>query len=1317
MSINDINDWFEKFGRFQIKYRWPFIIVLMIITILLSAGLPRLRMGDNAEQWLDDYDTVHKNEERFKDLFGGTDSLMVHITADDVFAPDVLNMIDKLGDRLLAEVPYAESELSILNVAVPVGTSDGIEVNSPFGGEVPDSAEEIAEKKDFLLNCDSVVNMLVSKDATETWMIINMESYSESLNKAMYKIAPAAIEVFKSPEFISDKWQIRPIGESYTRYLEESELRYQFYSRILVGFFVMVMMLMLFTRSLFGVVIPVVATVFALSSVMGANAWLGAEGAYTTLMLVVLMTMALSVGYATHYINAFRLRLRQQGNRRESAILAVRDSGWALLFTVITTMAGMLASLFGGIVPLRWGSIVSAASVFSVYLYTMVFLPCLLSMGKDRIPVADNLLSAATRVDLGVERFGAFVLKYKWPVLLLSTAFIASMIPGVFRVDVNLDYVKMVGDKTPYIRELIELSEAQLGREHSYDVLIEYDEEDVFKQPEMLRKLDEMSVRIGKLPMTKVSGDKPRAESVLRIVKGINRVLNEDNPDMAVIPDSQELIAQELLLYEMSGGEDLYQFVNSTFSAARIHVDMKSFNSVGYSHDLRAVEAMIDEFFPDRAGGGVIGKVMHSAVMTNKFVQSSMVSIGASFIIIFLLMLVAFGSFQVGAVSMIPNIAPMILVGGVMGYSNISLDFITALIIPMILGIAIDDTIHFTNHIKYHYEQCGDYRKAILAAYREIGKTMCMTTLVLCGMFVIFLFSRTACMVRTGYIVIVGLTGALVSDYTITPVLILILKPFTPKGLVKNWTVNINNIGEKSEIISGVLTKMNAAKREITNSLLLLEETVVRLINSGAENVEVRAKRFLGDVSLELSAKGEQFNPLDASSNLDVESEEYYRDMIFRANEELLGWSRRGNKNNVSIRVHSSDNKAAYLTFIAMIFGIINGIGMRFLPPEASAFICDNILSVVQTLFMNALMLFIAPIVFFSITTSLMKLSGNGNIGRIGGRAATSFTVTSLISLVIGIVLAVTFFSGDITPLPLSDSAPADFSVNATNITFKGFITGIIPKNLVSPILGNNMMQLLFISILVGIVMSSLGEKVVGIRQLFTEMNVLFTKLIGVVIRCMPLVALSAMAMLTCKSDLATLRALLGLFAVIVIGLVMIFIMNVIILSLFARDSLRTYLRNIPTHLMTTFSLGSSSATIPTSLALCKNKLGISDKVSAFVIPLGSVVNMNGTCMCVAMTTIVLAKMSGIDIDTSLLVKIGILSFLLAVGMPGIHNGSLICIAMVLSAINAPIGAVSAVFGVWEIVTRMLVATNVNGDVVTSILVNKDANSVADKKE
>ena len=109
MQVKKINDWFEKFGRFEVRHRWAFIIGLAVITVFCCLGLPRLKLDNGEEDWFDNWDAVKLNQDHFESIFGSTDTLMAHITAKDVFDPEVLQMIDDLGDDLLHNVPYADS--------------------------------------------------------------------------------------------------------------------------------------------------------------------------------------------------------------------------------------------------------------------------------------------------------------------------------------------------------------------------------------------------------------------------------------------------------------------------------------------------------------------------------------------------------------------------------------------------------------------------------------------------------------------------------------------------------------------------------------------------------------------------------------------------------------------------------------------------------------------------------------------------------------------------------------------------------------------------------------------------------------------------------------------------------------------------------------------------------------------------------------------------------------------------------------------------------------------------------------------------------
>ena len=780
MKVTKINDWFEKFGRFEVKHRWGFLIGLLLITIIGCLGLPRLKLDNGEEDWFDDWETTKVNQDHFESIFGSTDTLLAHIKAKDVFDPEVLQMIDDLGNEILNNVPYAGSITSLMELSLPVGTEDGFEVTSPFEDGVPADQSELAEKKAFIMSRESIVNNLVSEDCTETWLIVNLEQYSENLDQAMNKIAPPAMEIFNSERFRSnDKWELRPAGLSYTEYEEEKAITFQCISRIGLGFIVMLIFLIIFIRSLRGVVVPSIATLGALCTTLGFSAWMNIKGNNTMILVTVLLAMALAVGYAVHYINSFKMHFRKTGLRKESIVMGIRDSGWALFFTVITTMAGMLSFLSAGIRPMRWVGGITAAAVLAVFIYEIILLPCLYSFGKDQEPDPDFVnTEGSTKSDLRIEAMGKSILNKKWITLIAGIIVIIAVIPGLFKIKVNMNYADMMGERTPYIHRLMEITRSQLGSQYSYEVLVEYQEEDALKNPDVLKNMDEMAARIGTLSSTKVSNGKPRVSSVTKVVKEMNRTLNGDDPAAYVIPDDQDLVSQEMFLYEISGGSDLYDYVSEDFKAGYLHIELNGYDGEEIVRNLEEVKKWCKELFPDASNAGVVGEVVQYAQMNGKLVRGSIKSIGTSLLVILILLILAFTSFRTGLIAMIPNVVPIVIIGGIMGYAGVNLDMITAMIMPMILGIAVDDTIHFTNHIKYHFELTGNYLSAVLNSYREIGKTMIMTTVILCAMFGIFLTSTMTVLVNIGWLSIVGLGSALIADYTLTPVLLFITKPF-----------------------------------------------------------------------------------------------------------------------------------------------------------------------------------------------------------------------------------------------------------------------------------------------------------------------------------------------------------------------------------------------------------------------------------------------------------------------------------------------------------------------------------------------------------
>ncbi|MBQ9623378.1 MAG: MMPL family transporter, partial [Treponema sp.] len=304
MKVTRINKIFAKIGAWQIRYRRAILTVVLVISALCLAGLTKLKMSSNEEAWFEDWEQVKVDSDRFKDFFGSDDSIMVLVQAEDVFAPNVLEAIDRLGSRLESEVPYADEATSIMNVKIPIGTEDSIDIRNPFEDGIPDDPAELASKKAFILSRDSLVNNIVSDDAKETWICLSLEKYDGGIDFATEAIARPAQKVILEEAALSDgSYTFKPTGMSYSEMEENDVVGRECAIRVLCGFAVMLLCLVLFVRSLRGVIVPILATVAGIGSVLGLSAHIGIMADSNMITLPILLGMALSVGYSIHFVN------------------------------------------------------------------------------------------------------------------------------------------------------------------------------------------------------------------------------------------------------------------------------------------------------------------------------------------------------------------------------------------------------------------------------------------------------------------------------------------------------------------------------------------------------------------------------------------------------------------------------------------------------------------------------------------------------------------------------------------------------------------------------------------------------------------------------------------------------------------------------------------------------------------------------------------------------------------------------------------------------------------------------------------------------
>ena len=783
MKIQQINQFFKRMGIFQIRYRWMFMLFALILTYFGITGLDKIAVKNDRDSWFDDKEAIEIATEAFEDQFGNNDNIGILFEAEDVFHLEVLEAIKALGDELLAKVPYADEVTSLMELEVSVGTEEGIEIINPFEDGIPDDPAKIEEIRKLVLSRKSIADKLVSADCKETWLSLDLLEYPEPEEwkketdlDPMFQVGEAAIPIITNPKWKSEFYTIKAAGMPYSETEERDFFGKELMTRVLSGFALMIVLLAIFLRSFRGVFVPVFTTIMGIVVVFGIMGWIGVGVDANMMTLPILLGMALSVGYSIHLVNAFKRFFRATGKRKESMVAAVEETGWPILFTAITTMGSVMSFATAGILTIQWLGFTCAAVVFADYIFVIVLTPVLMSFGKDK-SVNKAKESGILFFDRIIGKIGVFVLRRKRIILITTSVCLLAFIPGAFKIDVNMDAFRFMGLKIPYVQRLYHIANSQLGSYMTYNLTISYDEADKIKDPVVMKHFDALLDTVGNFELTKKNETASTVFSVLDIVKDMNQTLHNDSAAYYKVPDSRELVAQLLFLYEISGGTKTFRWINEDYSMLRAQVRVSRFDANEFVREIQTIQRLSEEWFPG-SEVSIVGSAAQFAELNKKIVTGELTSILTALVVIGILLILVFGSIKTGLIGMIPNLSPLIVLGGYMGYCKSPLDMMTMTIMPMLLGIAVDDTIHFINHIKYEFELHGQYEQAILRSFNTVGKTLAMTTIVLAATFAMYMFSNVANLARIGFLASVGLFAALLIDYLMTPALILLTKPF-----------------------------------------------------------------------------------------------------------------------------------------------------------------------------------------------------------------------------------------------------------------------------------------------------------------------------------------------------------------------------------------------------------------------------------------------------------------------------------------------------------------------------------------------------------
>lgn len=604
MKIRQINKFFRKMGAFQIRHRWMFIAISLVLMLVGITGLKHVTMRNDRDSWFSDKEAIKIATETFEEQFGNNDNIGILFESDDVFQPEVLKAIEALGDELLDNIPYADEITSLTELEVSVGTEEGIEVINPFEDGIPNDPARIEEIRELILSRKSLADRLVSGDCTETWLSLDLLEYpepeewkKETTLDPMYQVGEAAMKIITDPQWQSEYYTIKPAGMPYSETEERDFFGKELMTRVLSGFILMIVLLAIFLRSFRGVFVPVFTTVMGIVVVFGGMGWLGVGVDQNMMTLPILLGMALSVGYSIHLFNAFRRFFNKTGKRKDSMIAAVEETGWPIFFTAITTMGSVISFASAGIMTIQWLGFTCASVVFADYLFVIFLIPVLMSFGKDKT-VTEEKQRKRSIIESFMEKLGNFVVRRKIGILITVSICLLALIPGALKISVNMDMFRFMGLKIPYIQRLYHIANSQLGTYLTYNISINYDEPGKIKDPEVLKHFDALIDTVGGFELTKKNANASTVFSILDIVKDMNQTLHGDSAAYYRVPDSQEMIAQLLFLYEISGGTKTFRWIDEDYSMLRAQVRVSHFNAKEAVREQQTIYRLCNKWFP-----------------------------------------------------------------------------------------------------------------------------------------------------------------------------------------------------------------------------------------------------------------------------------------------------------------------------------------------------------------------------------------------------------------------------------------------------------------------------------------------------------------------------------------------------------------------------------------------------------------------------------------------------------------------------------------------------------------------------------------------
>ncbi len=390
---------------------------------------------------------------------------------------------------------------------------------------------------------------------------------------------------------------------------------------------------------------------------------------------------------------------------------------------------------------------------------------------------------------------------------------------------------------------------------------------------------------------------------------------------------------------------------------------------------------------------------------------------------------------------------------------------------------------------------------------------------------------------------------------------------------------------------------------------------------------------------------------------------------------------------------------------IALVLGLITGIIVFYLPSGVfkDAILINGLFQLVGQIFLRGIMMLVVPLVFISLVNGAAGMGDVKKLGRVGVKTLAFYLSTTAVAIIISLILGSLLKPG--IGLDLSAVEAVETTVNAKTPLVQ-ILYEMVPKNAIAAMAEGNMLQLIVFSILSGIGLSLLGEKGEFLLRLFQSLNDLIMKLVEIVMLFAPIGVFGLIAKTFATVGYSAMIPLMKYIGTVYIGLIIhaVFVYGGLF-KIFSKLSIVKFYKKFLPAMSVAFSTASSNATVPVSLDICENKLGISKNIASFTIPLGATINMDGTAIMQGVAAFFIAQVYGIPMTFSMMLTIILTATLASIGTAGVPGAGAIMLSMVLQSVGLPLEGVGLIMGIDRLVDMGRTSINVTGDAVCTVII------------